>query len=182
MGALLACCKRNQLPCGELPMGRSIWQKTGLLFWEQSANDTCRLVASEELNPAKDHVSELGSGCFPTRALQPGCQFGCSLIINLEPKAPSKSHLDSCPQRLCNNKHLQFQAICQSVGGNDNPFQYSCLENPMDRGAWWAVHGVGEIWTWLSTHTRQIINTSDETRNQGGNLLAQKEGSSGVWV
>ena len=27
--------------------------------------------------------------------------------------------------------------------GNDNPFQYSCLENPKDRGAWWAaVHGV----------------------------------------
>ena len=26
--------------------------------------------------------------------------------------------------------------------GNDNPFQYSCLENPMDRGVWWAaVHG-----------------------------------------
>ena len=28
-------------------------------------------------------------------------------------------------------------------GGNDNPLQYSCLENPMDRGAWWTiVHGV----------------------------------------
>ena len=28
-------------------------------------------------------------------------------------------------------------------GGNGNPFQYSCLGNPMDRGAWWAtVHGV----------------------------------------
>ena len=27
--------------------------------------------------------------------------------------------------------------------GNDNPLQYSCLENPMDRGAWWVtVHGV----------------------------------------
>ena len=27
--------------------------------------------------------------------------------------------------------------------GNDNPLQYSCLKNPMDRGAWWArVHGV----------------------------------------
>ena len=27
--------------------------------------------------------------------------------------------------------------------GNGNPIQYSCLENPMDRGAWWAtVHGV----------------------------------------
>ena len=30
-------------------------------------------------------------------------------------------------------------------GGHDNPFQYSCLENPMDRGAWWAtVHRVAE--------------------------------------
>ena len=28
--------------------------------------------------------------------------------------------------------------------GNGNPLQYSCLENSMDRGAWWAVHGVGE--------------------------------------
>ena len=29
--------------------------------------------------------------------------------------------------------------------GNCNPLQYSCLENPMDRGAWWAtVHGVAE--------------------------------------
>ena len=30
-------------------------------------------------------------------------------------------------------------------GGHGNPPQYSCLENPMDRGAWWAtVHGVAE--------------------------------------
>ena len=29
--------------------------------------------------------------------------------------------------------------------GNDNPLQYSCLKNSMDRGAWWAtVHGVTE--------------------------------------
>ena len=28
-------------------------------------------------------------------------------------------------------------------GGSGNPLQYSCLENPMDRGAWWTVvHGV----------------------------------------
>ena len=33
-------------------------------------------------------------------------------------------------------------------GGNGNPLQYSCLENPMDRGAWWAtVHGVGKSQT-----------------------------------
>ena len=30
-------------------------------------------------------------------------------------------------------------------GGNSNPLQYSCQENPMDRGAWWAiVHGVAK--------------------------------------
>ena len=33
-------------------------------------------------------------------------------------------------------------------GGNGNLLQYSCLENPMDRGAWWAtVHGVTKSWT-----------------------------------
>ena len=35
--------------------------------------------------------------------------------------------------------------------GNGNPLQYSCLENLMDRGAWWAtVHGVTKSWTRLS--------------------------------
>ena len=34
--------------------------------------------------------------------------------------------------------------------GNANPLQYSCLENPMDRGPWWAtVHGVAESQTGL---------------------------------
>ena len=34
--------------------------------------------------------------------------------------------------------------------GNGNPLQYFCLENPMDRGAWWAtVHGVTKSWTLL---------------------------------
>ena len=41
--------------------------------------------------------------------------------------------------------------------GNGNPLQYSCLENPMDRGAWGAtVPGVAKIWTrlsdWAHTH------------------------------
>ena len=38
--------------------------------------------------------------------------------------------------------------------GNGNPLQYSCMENPMDRGAWWAtVHGLAEGRTWLSDFT-----------------------------
>ena len=38
--------------------------------------------------------------------------------------------------------------------GNGNPLQYSCLENPMDGGAWWAtVHGVAKSQTRLSDFT-----------------------------
>ena len=38
--------------------------------------------------------------------------------------------------------------------GNGTPLQYSCLENPMDRGAWWAaIHGVTKSWTRLSDFT-----------------------------
>ena len=39
--------------------------------------------------------------------------------------------------------------------GHGNPLQHSCLENPMDRGAWWAtVHGVAKSWTpHTVTHT-----------------------------
>ena len=39
-------------------------------------------------------------------------------------------------------------------GGNGNPLQFSCLENPMDRGAWWAiVHGVTKNQMQLSWHS-----------------------------
>ena len=38
--------------------------------------------------------------------------------------------------------------------GNGNPLQYSCPENPMDRGAWWAIlHGVAKSQTQLSDFT-----------------------------
>ena len=42
--------------------------------------------------------------------------------------------------------------------GNGNPLQYSCLENPMNRGSWQAtVHGVTKSQTWLSNwHTQEI--------------------------
>ena len=41
------------------------------------------------------------------------------------------------------DKHL-LPELGRSPGeGHDNPLQYSCLENSMERGAWWAaVHGV----------------------------------------
>ena len=42
--------------------------------------------------------------------------------------------------------------------GNGNPLQYSCLENPMDRGVWWAtVHRVPKSWTRLSDFTFTLL-------------------------
>ena len=45
-------------------------------------------------------------------------------------------------------------------GGHGNPLQYSCRENPMDRGAWWAtVHGVTKSRTWL-----KLLSTAQRER------------------
>ena len=50
---------------------------------------------------------------------------------------------------------LIYIVLASGVGkGSGTPLQYSCLENPMDRGAWWAaVHGVAESQTRLSDFT-----------------------------
>ena len=42
--------------------------------------------------------------------------------------------------------------------GNGNTLQYSCLGNPMDRGAWWAtVHGIAKSWTRLNDWTTALL-------------------------
>ena len=52
----------------------------------------------------------------------------------------------------------------RSREGDDYPLQYSCLENPTDRGAWWAtIHGVAKSWTRLkrlSTHAQEDFRLS----------------------
>ena len=56
--------------------------------------------------------------------------------------------------------HVSTPGLGRSPGeGNGNPPQYSCLENPMDSGAWWAtVHGVAKSRTGLRTsHTHSKL-------------------------
>ena len=85
------------------------------------------------------------------------------------PKLPSLQFHDSNvvrPLHFCNfHKYIYimvintlrqiFQSFWSINGeGNGNPLQYSCLENPMDGGAWWAaVHGVVKSQTRLSDFT-----------------------------
>ena len=62
--------------------------------------------------------------------------------MNLEPI--TQSEVKSEKEKYCTLMHIYGGA------GNGNPLQYSCLENPMDRGAWQAmVHRVAESWTQL---------------------------------
>ena len=56
-------------------------------------------------------------------------------------------------QRICLQcKSLRFDAWLERPPGegNGNPLQYWCLENSMDRGAWWATVLGSQSWTWLS--------------------------------
>ena len=58
-----------------------------------------------------------------------------------------------CKTRRKADCHCDIKAVSKIRNrvGNGTPLQYSCLENPMDRGAWQAtVHGVAKSWTRLS--------------------------------
>ena len=53
---------------------------------------------------------------------------------------------------------ILYIVVCICEGGNGNPLQSSCLENPMDRGAWQAtVHGVGRVEYDLATKERECV-------------------------
>ena len=54
--------------------------------------------------------------------------------------------------------------------GNGNPLQNSCLENPMDRGAWWViVHGVTQSDTTEQAQAQVVIN--NDRRVAGDHIL-----------
>ena len=56
-------------------------------------------------------------------------------------------------------------------GGNDNTLQYSCLENPMVRGPWWAIVSEAEkSQTWLSMCAHGHTHTQSHKLSSGGLL------------
>ena len=68
---------------------------------------------------------------------------------------PADTHI--LVARIVESIHFIFDGIQESDRrgeGNGTPLQYSCLENPMDGGAWWAaVHGVAKSQAGLSDFT-----------------------------
>ena len=87
--------------------------------------------------PQLNHLPDEGDlGCF---------QFCCCcLVAKLCPTLLQPHGLYSPPG----------SSSVHGISVLGTPLQYSCLENPMDRGAWWAaVHGVAKSRTWLSDFT-----------------------------
>ena len=78
----------------------------------------------------------------PTPVLLPGRSHGRRSLVGCSPWGREES---DTTERL----HFHFSLSCIG-GGNGNPLQCSCLENPRDGGAWWAaVYGVAQSWTRL---------------------------------
>ena len=74
------------------------------------------------------------------------------------------SQMDSSKEYASNAGDVRDVGLIPRLGrspevGNGNPLQYSCLENPMDRGAWWAtVHGVAKSQTQLNIYAHDGID------------------------
>ena len=68
-------------------------------------------------------------------------------------------------QRADTTEHLHFHFSLSCTGeGNGNPLQCSCLENPRDRGAWWAaVYGVAQSQTRLKRLSSSSNSSSIDT-------------------
>ena len=82
----------------------------------------------------------------------PGVGEGQGSLVCCSPRGCKQS---DTTEWLSNWTELNFiPAACKCREGNGTPLQYSCLENPMDRGVWWAaVHGVAKSRTQLRDFT-----------------------------
>ena len=90
----------------------------------------------------------------PTPVLLPGKSHGWRRLVGCSPWGREDS---DTTERL----HFHFSLSC--IGeGNGNPLQCSCLENPRDRGAWWAaISGVAQSRTWLMQFSIDLPELTD---------------------
>ena len=122
-----------------------IWKKMKTLIWK----GTCTSMATETLlTMAKSWK-------------QPKCPWTEDSIKKIQ-HTPAHTHRGILLSHK-KNKVLSFASLykhCTYREGDGTPLQYSCLENLMDGGAWWAaVHGVAKSRTWLHWTTSLSLFT-----------------------
>ena len=113
--------------------------------WNFYAENQRILKGIEDINKWKGIHVHRRRQWHPTPVLLPGNSHGWRGLVGCSPWGHWGS---DTTERL----HFHFSLSC--IGeGNGNPLQCSCLENPRDRGAWWAVcgsHRVGHDWSDLA--------------------------------
>ena len=90
----------------------------------------------------------------PTPVLLPGKSHGQRSLVGCSPRGLEESN---------RTERLYFPFSLSYTGeGNGNPLQCSCLENPRDRGAWWAaVYGVAQS----RTRLKRLNSSSSSSTN-----------------
>ena len=96
----------------------------------------------------------------PTPVLLPGKSHGQRSLVGCSPRGRKES---GTTEQL----HFHFSLSCTGEG-NGNPLQYSCLENPRDRGAWWAaIYGVAQSHTQLKRFSSSSSRATVRGQSQG---------------
>ena len=99
----------------------------------------------------------------PSPVLLPGKSHGWRSLVSCSPWDCEES---DTTERL----HFHFSLSCTGEG-NGNPFQYSCLENPRDRGAWWAaIYGVAQSRTRLK-RLRSSSSSKDQEQHNCNRMI-----------
>ena len=131
---------------------QTVWPPLWENFWIQMATSTGLCILSNFLLTEEDvfYILLTASRGFP----------GSSVVKSLPAVQEPQKDAGSIP------------GLGRSPGGrHGNPLQYSCLENPMDRGAWQAtVHRAAKSWIqlkWLSTHTHGDFTEWGELEPRG---------------
>ena len=88
----------------------------------------------------------------------PGKPTWLRWVLNRTSPGSAVSKESACQRRKCRRRGL-VPGSGRSPGiQNGNPLQYSCRENSVDRGAWWAtIYGATKSWTQLSVYTHTCI-------------------------
>ena len=105
----------------------------------------CLMTFYKELT-VEQNVALEGKNCWPWAWDH---QMKNSVDLRKTLGFPGGSVVKNLPASAANTGSIS--GLGKSPGeGNGNPFQYSCLENPRDGGAWWAsIYGVTQSWTRL---------------------------------
>ena len=187
-------CERDMSSLSDLVSFKSLLdiqveKVTEVQVWIQElACESCS-VMSDSLQPhglyspwsSRGQNTGVGSlsllqGIFPTQGLNPGLPHCRWILYQLRVQERYSKIKD---------KNLELTSRKIPRGRHGSPLQYSCLENPMDRGAWQAtVHGVAKSWTWLKwfsmhiTADREYLKSVDWIRLSREWVYIEK----GVWV